>query len=308
MFGYRKKTLANFLIFIIIIILTATCTQNSEQQNVEDQKINEVALFNTEKRNLHSKIINDNFEIYISLPYQYAFTDTNYPVLFNLDANMGFGITDNVVHILSTLNKEIPEMIIVGIAYPIKGIEDWAALRKRDTTPTSNLEYDKNWAGYLNSATGRDDIVVESGGAEKFLKFIREELIPFIESNYRVSSDRAITGVSSSGLFTLYALFQHPETFQKFYAASPSIKWDESYMYKLEKDYATSHNDLPVRLFMCVGGMESKSYINNMNKMAELLRSRNYPNLEFEAVIFENETHGSVYQASISKALRSLYK
>ena len=65
--------------------------------------------------------------------------------------------------------------------------------------------------------------------------------------------------------------------------------------------------DLPVRLFMCVGGLESESYINNMNKMAELLRSRKYPNLEIETVIFENETHGSIYQASISRALKMLY-
>jgi len=150
---------------------------------------------------------------------------------------------------------------------------------------------------------------VASGGADKFLTFIRKELIPFIESNYRVSSsDRAIAGVSASGLFTLYALFKHSETFQRYFADSPSINWDEPYMYKLENDFAVSHKDLPVNLFMCVGGLESESYKNNMNKMAQLLRSRQYPNLEMETVIFKNETHGSIYQAAISRALKMLYK
>ncbi len=303
-----NKTLQLTLIFTILLILSTTCTQNSKQQNVEDEKNPEVTLFNTEKRILHSEIINDDFEIYISLPYRYAYTDTTYPVLFNLDANISFGITDNVVHILSTLNKEIPEMIVVGIAYTIKGVEDWAAMRGRDFKPTSHPEKDKAWQDRLSRATGRDDIVITSGGADKFLAFIRKELIPFIESNYRVSSDRAIAGVSASGLFTLYTLFQHPETFQRYFAGSPSISWDEPYMYKLENDFAVTHKDLPVRLFMCVGSLESESYINNMKKIAQLLRSRNYPNLELEAVIFENETHGSIYQASISSALKMLYK
>ena len=92
-------------------------------------------------------------------------SDTTYPVLFSLDANVKFGLMSNVVNNLGTLTKEIPEIIVVGIAYPIRDLADWAALRKRDTTPTSNLEYDKRWAGYLNNAAGRNDIVVQSGGA-----------------------------------------------------------------------------------------------------------------------------------------------
>ncbi len=303
-----NKTLLTCLVFTIILIISTTCTQNSNQQNASDLKRPEVTLLNTEKRALHSKIVGQDFELYISLPYGYSNSDITYPVLFNLDANLGFGITDNVVHILSTLNREIPEMVVVGIAYNIKGIEDWAAWRCRDFRPTANPEKDKVWQDRLSNASGREDIVVESGSADKFLAFIREELIPFIESEYRVSSsDRAVTGVSASGLFTLYALFQHPDTFQKYFTGSPSINWDEPYMYNLESDFAASNTDLPVRLFMCVGGLESESYINNMNKMADLLRSREYPNFEMETVIFENETHGSIYQAAISRALKMLY-
>ena len=213
-----------------------------------------------------------------------------------------------MVHILSTLNKEIPDIVVVGIAYDIKGVEDWAAMRGRDFKPTKHPEKDKTWQDQLSKASGRNDIIVTSGGADKFLAFICEELIPFIESNYRVSSDRALAGVSSSGLFTLYTLFQEPEMFQKYFAGSPSISWDEPYMYKLENDFAASHKDIKARLYMCVGGLESDSYIKNMNRMAELLRSREYPNLEIESMIFKNETHGSIYQAAISRALKMLYK
>ncbi len=304
-----KKTLQLALVFTILLFFSTTCTQNSEQQNLDDQKNPEVTLFNTEKRILHSEIINDDFEIYISLPYMYANTDTTYPVLYCLDANVKFGLMNNVINNLGTLTKEIPEIIVVGIAYPIKGLEDWVIGRNRDLTPTSVPEHEKYWVDRLSQATGRDDIVVQSGEADKFLTFIRNELIPFIESEYRVSSkDRALHGTSLGGLFTLYALFQHPETFQRYFAGSPSISWDEPYMYKLENDFAATHNDLPARLFMCVGGLESEKYINNMNKMDSLLRSRNYPNLEIESLIFENETHGTTVPAAISRGLKMLYK
>jgi len=144
----------------------------------------------------------------------YARTDTTYPVLYCLDANVKFGMISNVVNSLGTLTKEIPEIIVVGIAYPIIGLEDWVKGRNRDLTPTMIPEHEKYWVDRFSLATGRDDIVVQSGKAYKFLDFIRIELIPFIESKYRISSnDRALHGTSLGGLFTLYALFEHPGIF-----------------------------------------------------------------------------------------------
>ena len=176
-----KYPLQLSLIFTILLFLLTTCIQNPEKQIIKDEKPPEVTLFNTEKRILHSEIINDDFEIYISLPYMYANTDTTYPVLYCLDANVKFGLISNVVNNLGTLTKDIPEIIVVGIAYPIKGLEDWVIGRNRDMTPTSVPEHEKYWVDRLSKATGRDDIVIQSGKADKFLAFIRNELILFIE-------------------------------------------------------------------------------------------------------------------------------
>ena len=303
-----NQTLSLVISFTILLILSTACDQLQKPINVGEKKITEVTLFNTEKRILHSEIINDDFEIYVSLPYMYATTDTTYPVLYCLDANIKFGLISMVANNLATLSKELPEIVVVGIAYPMKGLEDWVIGRNRDLTPTSVAEHEKYWVDRLSNATGRDDIIVKSGEADKFLAFIQDELIPFIESEYRVSlKDRALHGTSLGGLFTLYSLFQNPELFNRYFAGSPSINWDDTFMYDLESNFANNHSDLPVRLFMCVGGLESEKYKNNMNKMAELLRSRNYPNFELEALIFENETHGSTVPASISRGLKMLY-
>jgi len=308
MFDSIKITIKTSLILIFLFLSTMNA-QDSKQQNLTDPIIPEVSLISTEKRMLHSKIVNQDFEIYVSLPYLYSMSDTTYPVLYSFDANVKFGMMSNVVNNLGTLTREIPEIIVVGIAYPIKGLEDWVIGRNRDLTPTRKTEHEEYWQKRLSKVTGRNDIVVESGHADKFIAFIRDELIPFIESNYRVSSkDRALHGTSLGGLFTLYALFQYPELFQRYFAGSPSIDWDEPYMFKLENDFAASHQDMAVKLFMCVGGLESESYINNMEQMTKLLRSRNYPSLELETFVFENETHGSTISASVARGLKILYK
>ena len=66
------------------------------------------------------------------------------------------------------------------------------------------------------------------GGAGSFLRFIRQELMPFIQSSYPVRpEEKAIAGSSFGGLFALYTLFHHPDTFNCYIIGSPSIGWDE---------------------------------------------------------------------------------
>jgi len=150
----------SFILSFLFIFQLSTYPQISEQPNTIIQKYDEVTLFNTEKRMLHSEIVNDDFEIYISLPYLYATTDTTYPVLFCLDANIKFGLISTVINTQGTLMKEIPEIIVVGIAYPMKGLEDWVIGRNRDLTPTKKSEHEQYWVDRLSKVTGRNDIVV----------------------------------------------------------------------------------------------------------------------------------------------------
>jgi len=84
---------------------------------------------------------------------------------------------------------------------------DWADYRTRDLTPVNEPSTDEYWNKSLSEITGRE-FNVKSGGSDKFLDFIAKELIPFIESNYRVSTgERCLGGYSYGGLFSLYTLF-----------------------------------------------------------------------------------------------------
>jgi predicted alpha/beta superfamily hydrolase len=268
----------------------------------------QVTLPGTETRRYHSEIIDQEFELYVSFPYKYFENDKHYPVIFCLDANRGYGVVNNTVSILQRPWQQIPEMLVVGIAYHINGLEDWVINRNRDFTPTCKPEFDKEWEDHLSKETGRNDILVRSGYAENFLKVLEHELIPFIDANYRTDpSDRILMGFSLGGLFVLYTIFKNHGLFHRCFAGSPSINWDEEFIFNLEKQFSESNQDLPIKLFISAGELKKKSMISNLARMEKLLNSRNFPGLELNTHIFKNETHSSCYPGSVSRAFRVLF-
>jgi predicted alpha/beta superfamily hydrolase len=147
-----------------------------------------------------------------------------------------------------------------------------------------------------------------------------EELQPFIHANYRSRpDDSAYVGFSSSGLFGLFALFNHPDMFERYVCVSPPIFRSNKGILQDEQSYAQSHDDLPARLFLSVGEREeiddpflairpSDQFVTNVNILAKILQERNYPGLELTTHVFEGETHLSVFPAAYSRGLREVFK
>jgi predicted alpha/beta superfamily hydrolase len=198
---------------------------------------------------------------------------------------------------------ELPELIVIGIGYPTLTYKETLGYRSRDYTPTEDPAWLERFiqARSLTEAYG-------TGGAQNFLSFIQEELMPFIQSNYPVDpDDKTMGGSSLSGLFGLYSLFKEPEIFNKYMIGSPSLWWDDEVLFSFERAYADEHDDLPARVFMSIGGLEDESVIRLMQHIVEILQQRDYPSLELTSHIFEGETHLSVPAAAISRGLRVLY-
>jgi hypothetical protein len=262
-----------------------------------------------EIRELESTILHRDYLLYIKLPWKYDFEENEYPVLFCLDGNRSFPFYSTMSLVYETPGSNREEVIVVGIGYKvdrnrIAGLADWAVWRTHDLTPERNEGVESFWREKLSGLTTEADREVETGGAPIFLRSIREEIIPFIEKNYRISSSRrGLAGYSYGGLFTLYALFQAPNLFSNHLAGSPTL-WDRLFDY--EEDYATGHNDLETRLFLTVASLELE-LIPRIERMFELLRSRKYPSLKLEHKIFEGEGHASAYPSFVARALLSFY-
>jgi len=262
-----------------------------------------------EVKALHSKLMDQELELYIKLPWRYDRNDIAYPVLFTTDGNRSFPLYSTMSLIYETPGSGTQEIVIVGVGYKtdsdrIRGLVQWAAWRTRDLTPVRREAVEQYWNERLSALLGGEELSVKSGEASLFLRSLQEEIIPFVEENYRLTSThRGLAGYSDGGLFTLYALFHAPDLFTQYFVGSPTM-YDQLFEY--EEHYAATHHDLKAKLFISVGGLES-DLLEPIQRMADRLRSRGYPGLELVTQVFEGEGHSSGYAAAVSRALHVLY-
>jgi len=248
----------------------------------------QVTIANTEVRRLTSSHTGYEYNIYVALPAGYADTEITYPTLYGLDPHLTFGLTTEITRLLA-FGEELPQLIYIGIGFsgPDKDIESY---QMKNYVPTGHLD--------------------EPGsGAEDFLRFIRQDLIPFVGSEYRADpADRCFEGSSLGGIFGLYALLRHPDTFQRYIIGSPWMDGDDPQIIKFETEYATNHSDLPATVFIGAGSLEPDFIVNNILKLEKAFENRNYPNLQLHTHIFEGETHLSVVPYNISRVLKIVYE
>jgi len=248
----------------------------------------------TEVETLLSSVSRHYYRISIALPLTYSQdSEKTYPVVYLLDGNMWFGMATEISRVLNFDREELPELIIVGIGYATDDPSEVKDLRLQDLTPTQT-----------EAGTGK---------AEEFLRFIQKDLIPYVDANYRTEpTDRTIVGQSLAGLFSLYALFHAPETFNRYVVSSPSLWWDDRVAFEYEEEFAREHSGLPVKLFLSVGELEEQEWpgigmVSNVQDLHKKLEDRNYAGLEMQMVILEDETHSSVFPGAFTKGLKTVF-
>jgi predicted alpha/beta superfamily hydrolase len=262
-----------------------------------------VSINRSETFRMHSKHVGDEFQIMVRLPFTYALApEQKFPTLYVTDGDDAVALVSGILH-MGLLDQALPEMILVAIGYGADAISP-GNQRSRDLPPTQ--------AKYLEIPGYPLSGQVMGGGGPNFLRFIQEELIPHIESNYRADpSDRAYGGISWGGVFGLYTLFNQPGIFSRYMIGSPALWWDDRITLKYEQEYAQAHNDLPARLYLSVGADEEALFpparmVSNVHELAEMLKSRNYPSLHFKTVE-EEGGHTTSQPAAYMKGLKYIF-
>lgn len=296
------------LLLILFYSVTFIDLTSQEKQRPQVENHPKVTIPNTEFRSLQSKVLGQEMEIYLKIPVSYYSSPQKvYPVLYMTDGNRSFPMLANILNLFEVPRPTDPEILVVGIGYKIRDMTDWGAWRMRDLTPTNDPSVDTIMNKLLTGISGRQ-YKVKSGDAAKFLEFIANEVIPFVQSNYRASPvTRGIGGYSYGGLFSLYVLFKQTELFNIYYAGSPSINYDNGILFKYEKEYASSHKDMSAKIFMSAGGSEDSLTIANIEMMGNFLKSHSYSGLKIVTQVFPGETHVSCIPSSITRALNVLY-
>jgi predicted alpha/beta superfamily hydrolase len=175
--------------------------------------------------------------------------------------------------------------------------------RTRDLTPTHSTKMD-----------GKDhDFLKNTGGGTAFLNFIKSELIPRIESQYRTMPYRIFTGHSFGGITVLNALYTMPQMFNAYIAIDPSVWWDDKLLLKKAKDHFLT-TDLKERaLFVSQANtLSEQDTINDhfeaIREFATFLESRNRSGMRWAYKYYPDDTHGSVPLVSEYDGLRFIFK
>ncbi len=192
----------------------------------------------------------------------------------------------------------LEEFILVGVPLKSEDVQDWLRKRAFDFTPTEHEATNKNWSQRFGGE-------VHTGGAPLFLRTLKEELIPYIESKYRVTSDRGLAGYSSGGLFAAYVWLNDGDTFSRYLIGS-SGDWGGMFL-KTEAALAKSGKALHGRVFISVGADEDEGMVRAFKNLTTAITSHAYPDLQLETHIFESTDHLSGVPGTLSRGLKFLY-
>jgi len=257
--GIFDRIVGLFVLLCLMALAAGAQTQEPSAVTVPPR----VEIAGTQLLHLSSAITKKDYDLYINLPRGYGDTSKTFPALFVLDAQWDFPLAQ-AIYGQQYYDGFIPELVIVGITWGGKN-PDYDQLRTHDLTPTD--------IGF----------VTKCGNAPKFLSFITKELIPFVETTFRIKrNDRTLMGSSLGGLFTLYAMFQQPGVFNRYVLTSPPIQWDNKLLSSLNKSYAEQHKELVAKVFMGIGEYENVSEFQNF---AEELKSKNYKSFALQTKV-----------------------
>ena len=88
------------------------------------------------------------------------------------------------------------------------------------------------------------------GNAENFLTYVKNEVIPYIETNYRTLPHRLGVGHPLSASFVVYGLLNAPSLFDNYIAISPNLSYDDQYLVKGLRDFDSNQFETQKYLYL----------------------------------------------------------
>jgi enterochelin esterase-like enzyme len=141
----------------------------------------------------------------------------------------------------------------------------------------------------LAEYTPTRDWKLGGGEARAYGEMLMREVLPFLQSHYRLAVGAAHTGLGGSslgGLVSLWLGLQHPRTFGKLAVLSPSVWWNQRYILRFVDETAPELSHRP-RIWLDVGDKEGRRTLTDAEQLHARLRGHGWQDdadLHFEAI------------------------
>ena len=232
------------------------------------------------------KIISEKFEIpqlkttrriWIYLPKDYETSHKRYEVMYLQDAQNLFDDATSYAgewQVDETLNKIFEK---TGKSLIVVGIDNGGEKRIEELSPYKNAKYG-------------------GGNGDNYVKFIVENLKPFIDKNYRTKPQRKFTtigGSSLGSLISVYAAVKYPETFGKVLAFSSAFWFNAK---DLNEFISSSKVNLKQQKYYFIQGKHEDEDMEEQTKsVIENLKSKNIKSKNIFLKIDEDGKHNEMY-------------
>jgi predicted alpha/beta superfamily hydrolase len=147
------------------------------------------------------------------------------------------------------------------------------------------------------------------GRADRYGKFLLEEVKPFVDREYRTLSGSQSTGIGGSslgGLVSLYLGLKHSRIFGKIAALSPSVWWNQFVIHRFVQKTSIEPRS---RIWLDIGTREGPRIVHDVEKFRDLLLEKGWQlerDLHYERV--EGAEHNELAWAQrVGPVLQFLY-
>jgi predicted alpha/beta superfamily hydrolase len=285
-------------------LLACVCASTCIAQQPRADTAPSITLPNTHLHVLHSGINGRTYLIKVALPR--AFVDTGpadtarYPTLYYLDP------LDLEFPWIYGFQQLAGSKVILVVLSAVEPSDVKGAAREYDYMPPLTAADSQYFKGKG---------IPPLGGAPKFLRVLKNEIIPLIDRSYRTSGDRGIEGVSLGGLFVAYAMFEEPDLFNRYSMISPSLwyPWgrenQDGMILTREPGFAKQHPTFRKTVYVSVGSEEGSTMISVawqfVKQLCLSLSNGYYKGLDLGAETIAGGFHGA--PTSVTRGLNAVY-
>ncbi len=231
--------------------------------------------------NYHSRILNEERQIFMSIPDSAEMkSNGKYPLIFLIEAEHVFYPFTSIVRTMEKFN-EIPPCIVVGLPLNNRHIEFAPVLK----------DYP------------------ESGNAANMLAFISQEIFPYLDSLYGLDYDKTVLWGHSAmaGLFSTTTFLGQDTTFNGFILSSPNLRFAEEYINQEDRFRYVRQRDA-VTLYVTFGSQEDEIYHASITGFVELIKREPIDGLRWKFKINEDRNHHTSAYASLIDGLKFYFE
>jgi predicted alpha/beta superfamily hydrolase len=231
------------------------------------------------KKYIESYELSETRELRVFLPASYEQDSIRYyPLTVVFDGEYLFDVVAGNSVLFSQKNKA-PEQIIVGISQG------------------NNKRYQD--CAY-NQGTSYPD-----GKSEAFYRFVRSELLSFMEQNYRISPFKTIVGSTLTANFANYFILEDSPGFDAFIVINPYLAPDMSIL--LSNNVAHIKNNI-YYYYMSSGDYNSEKRHTAIKTVDSELSHKKNPRFNYKYQEFNGGTSTSSIGQSVSSALAFIFE